>query len=197
MKAKYTVTAIVPMEFSVEGDFDSQEAIKTVKDIFEVCRDDSDYADIVFDSIRDSFCSGNIKFQVETVAQPEPEAKANSDIRSLASDICEIFENYLDENSVYIVCDDADEEKERKANENDVMLYGMEYWHLVEDVEFRVSHMNAQYKPLAASEILKAFDKLLVSKKLGDFVPRGENRFRLHLKVLNCLRSIANGIADV
>ena len=190
MKTKYKVTAMVPIELSVAGDFDSQEAIKTVKDIFEVFRDDSDYTDLVFNGIEESRRSGNIKYQVETVAQPKPEPRANSDTSSPAFDIVEIFEDYLDKNGIYIVCDDADEERERNENESGAMLYGMEYWHLVEDIEFRVSHMNAQYKPLTASEILKAFDKLLVSKKLGDFVPRGENRFRLHLKVMNCLRSI-------
>lgn len=192
MKTKYKVTAMVPMEFSVEGDFDSQEAIKTFEDVIDMCQDDSDYADIVLDSIRDSFCSGNIKFQVETVAQPKPEPRANSDTRSPASDIVEIFEDYLDKNGIYIVCDDADEEQERK--DNGAMLYGMEYWHLVEDVEFYLGRMSALGKPLTASEILKAFDKLLVSKNLGDFVPRGENRFRLHLKVLNCMRSIEEAI---
>lgn len=118
------------------------------------------------------------------------EVKANSDIRSVASDICDVFENYLDENGVYIVCDDADEEQDRKANESGAMLYGMEYWHLVEDVEFRVNHINAQYKLFTVFDIMEAFDKLLISKKLGDFVPSGENRYRLYAKILSCLRSI-------
>lgn len=127
---------------------------------------------------------------VRYAAQPEPEVKANSDIRSVASDICDVFENYLDENGVYIVCDDADEEQDRKANESGAMLYGMEYWHLVEDVEFRVNHINAQYKLFTVFDIMEAFDKLLISKKLGDFVPSGENRYRLYAKILSCLRSI-------
>lgn len=96
----------------------------------------------------------------------------------------------LDENGVYIVCDDADEEQDRKANESGAMLYGMEYWHLVEDVEFRVNHINAQYKLFTVFDIMEAFDKLLISKKLGDFVPSGENRYRLYAKILSCLRSI-------
>lgn len=120
--------------------------------------------------------------------------KANSDIRSVASDICDIFENYLDENGICIVCDDADEERERKDNESGAMLYGMEYWHLVEDAEFWLSHMSAQGKPVITSKILKAFDELLVSKNLGNSVPSGDNRYQLHSKILSCLRSREEGL---
>lgn len=95
MKSKYKVTAMVPMMFSVAGNFDSEEAIKTIKEVFEMCRDNSDYADIVFDGIEETLRSGNIKYQVETVTQPQPELEADSDIRFLASDICDIFENSL------------------------------------------------------------------------------------------------------
>lgn len=111
MKNKYRVVALVPLEFSVEGNSDSKEAIESVKNIFKACRDDNDYADIVFDGIEESLRHDSIEYKVEA-AQPEPEVKANSDIRSVASDICDIFENYLDENSVCIVCDDADEEQD-------------------------------------------------------------------------------------
>ena len=143
--------------------------------------DDNDYADIVFDGIEESLRHDSIEYKVEA-AQPEPEVKANSDIRSVASDICDVFENYLDENGVCIVCNDADEEQDRKANESGAMLYGMEYWHLVEDVEFRVNHINTQYKLFTVFDIMEAFDKLLISKKLGDFVPSGETRYRLYEK---------------
>lgn len=51
MKNKYKVVALVPLEFSVEGNSDSKEAIESVKNIFETCRDDKDYANIVFDGI--------------------------------------------------------------------------------------------------------------------------------------------------
>lgn len=51
MKNKYKVVALVPLEFSVEGSSDSKEAIESIKNIFEACRDDKDYADIVFDGI--------------------------------------------------------------------------------------------------------------------------------------------------
>lgn len=121
MKNKYKVVALVPLEFSVEGSSDSKEAIESVKNIFEACRDDKDYADIVFDGIEESLRHDSIEYKVEAV-QHEPEVKANSDIRSVASDICDIFENYLDENGICIVCDDADEERERKDNESGAML---------------------------------------------------------------------------
>ena len=124
MKNKYKVVALVPLEFSVEGSSDSKEAIESVKNIFEACRDDKDYADIVFDGIEESLRHDSIEYKVEAV-QHEPEVKANSDIRSVASDICDIFENYLDENGICIVCDDADEERERKDNESGAMLYGV------------------------------------------------------------------------
>ena len=117
MKNKYKVVALVPLEFSVEGSSDSKEAIESVKNIFEACRDDKDYADIVFDGIEESLRHNSIEYKVEAV-QHEPEVKVNSDIRSVAFDICDVFENYLDENGICIVCDDADEERERKDNES-------------------------------------------------------------------------------
>ena len=36
MKSNYKVTAMVPMMFSVAGNFDSEEAIKTIKEVFEM-----------------------------------------------------------------------------------------------------------------------------------------------------------------
>lgn len=194
MKSKYKVTAMVPMQFPVAGNFDSEEAIITIKDIFEMCRDNGNYADIVFNGIEDALRSGNIKYQVETVTQPQSEVEVDSDTRSLASDICDIFENYLDANGICIVCDDEDEERERKDNESGAMLYGMEYWHLVEDVEFHLGQMSALGKPVTTSKILKAFDELLASKNLGDSVPSGENRYQLHSKILSCLRSREEGL---
>lgn len=52
------------------------------------------------------------------------------------------------------------------------------------------SNINAQYKLFTVFDIMEVFDKLLISKKLGDFVPSGENRYRLYAKILSCLRSI-------
>lgn len=76
MKNKYKVVALVPLEFSVEGSSDSKEAIESVKNIFEACRDDKDYADIVFDGIEESLRHDSIEYKVEAV-QHEPEVKAN------------------------------------------------------------------------------------------------------------------------
>ena len=92
MKNKYKVVALVPLEFSVEGNSDSKEAIESVKNIFETCRDDKDYADIVFDGIEESLRHNSIEYKVEAV-QHEPEVNVNSDIRSVAFDICDVFEN--------------------------------------------------------------------------------------------------------
>lgn len=75
MKNKYKVVALVPLEFSVEGNSDSKEAIESVKNIFKACRDDNDYADIVFDGIEESLRHDSIEYKVEA-AQPEPEVKA-------------------------------------------------------------------------------------------------------------------------
>lgn len=65
MKNKYKVVALVPLEFSVEGSSDSKEAIESVKNIFEACRDDKDYADIVFDGIEESLRHDSIEYKVE------------------------------------------------------------------------------------------------------------------------------------
>lgn len=67
MKNKYKVVALVPLEFSVEGNSDSKEAIESVKNIFETCRDDKDYADIVFDGIEESLRHDRIEYKVEAV----------------------------------------------------------------------------------------------------------------------------------
>ena len=61
MKNKYKVVALVPLEFSVEGSSDSKEAIESVKNIFEACRDDKDYADIVFDGIEPTISSSYLR----------------------------------------------------------------------------------------------------------------------------------------
>lgn len=65
MKNKYKVVALVPLEFSVEGSSDSKEAIESVKNIFEACRNDNDCADIVFDGIEESLRHDSIEYKVE------------------------------------------------------------------------------------------------------------------------------------
>lgn len=145
MKNKYKVVALVPLEFSVEGSSDSKEAIESVKNIFEACRNDNDCADIVFDGIEESLRHDSIEYKVEA-AQPEPEVKANSDIRSVASDICDVFENYLDEKVVYIVCDDADEEQDQKANESGRFFYGSSYMREGQDCQCHYNSARLWYK---------------------------------------------------
>ena len=52
--------------------------------------------------------------------------------------VCEIldcFEELLDKLGITIPCSDADEEEERKMDDNSARLYGMEYWSLYEQVE--------------------------------------------------------------
>lgn len=59
----------------------------------------------------------------------------NTNIRWLAAYTADIFDDYLAEIKLPIVCSDASEEEDRHSNENSAMLYGMEYWNLVEDIE--------------------------------------------------------------
>ena len=61
MKSNYKVTAMVPMMFSVAGNFDSEEAIKTIKEVFEMCRDNSDYADIVVEELQHKMLVNQIR----------------------------------------------------------------------------------------------------------------------------------------
>lgn len=86
MKNKYKVVALVPLEFSVEGNSDSKEAIESVKNIFEACRDDNDCADIVFDGIEESLRHDSIEYKVEFThpdlvaefnGEPLPEQESN------------------------------------------------------------------------------------------------------------------------
>lgn len=177
MKTKYKVTAMVPMEFSVAGNFDAKEAIKTVKDIFGACRDDSDYADIVFDGIEESLRSDSIKYEV----------KEDSDICTLAAYIADVFDDYLAEINIPIVCSDASEEEDRRSNENSAMLYGMEYWNLVEDIE---AHLRASEKNhVNPDEILAMFDTLLSDKGHSDSIPSGEKRDEIIAKISRLLKS--------
>ena len=80
--------------------------------------------------------------------------------------------------------------KTEKANESGAMLYGMEYWHLVEDVEFRVKHINAQYKLFTVFDIMEAFDKLLISKSLVTLYRAAKIVTVCMKKILSCLRSV-------
>ena len=53
----------------------------------------------------------------------------------VVSGILDCFEELLDKLEITIPCADADEEEERKMNDNSARLYGMEYWSLYEQIE--------------------------------------------------------------
>ena len=55
--------------------------------------------------------------------------------REVVSGILGYFEELLDKLKITIPCADADEEEERKMNDNSARLYGMEYWSLYEQIE--------------------------------------------------------------
>ena len=55
--------------------------------------------------------------------------------KEVVSGILDCFEELLDKLEITIHCADADEEKERKMNDNSARLYGMEYWSLYEQIE--------------------------------------------------------------
>lgn len=49
--------------------------------------------------------------------------------------ILDCFEELLDRLEITIPCADAEEEEERKMDDNSARLYGMEYWSLYEQLE--------------------------------------------------------------
>lgn len=55
--------------------------------------------------------------------------------REVISGILDCFEELLDKLEITIPCADADEEEERKMDDNSARLYGMEYWLLYEQIE--------------------------------------------------------------
>ena len=55
--------------------------------------------------------------------------------REVISGILDCFEELLDKLEITIPCAAADEEEERKMDDNNARLYGMEYWSLYEQVE--------------------------------------------------------------
>lgn len=56
----------------------------------------------------------------------------------LANEIVELFEELLEENGITIPCKDEEEENERYNNGSFARLYGMEYWNLVDKVEWLI-----------------------------------------------------------
>lgn len=62
-------------------------------------------------------------------------ATAEDERKEVVSGILDCFEELLDKLEITIPCSDADEEEERKMDDNNARLYGMEYWSLYEQVE--------------------------------------------------------------
>ena len=58
---------------------------------------------------------------------------------NLATDIVDVFDNFLASKNIEIPCDDPEEEAERHDDDNCAYLYGMEYWNLVDQVEFMLN----------------------------------------------------------
>lgn len=54
---------------------------------------------------------------------------------NLATDIVDIFDNFLAAKDIEVPCDDPEEEMERHNNDNYACLYGMEFWNLVDEIE--------------------------------------------------------------
>lgn len=58
---------------------------------------------------------------------------------NLATDIVDVFDDFLASKNIEIPCDDLEEEAERHDDDNCACLYGMEYWNLVDQVEFMLN----------------------------------------------------------
>ena len=58
---------------------------------------------------------------------------------NLATDIVDVFDNFLASKNIEIPWDEPEEESERHDDDNCACLYGMEYWDLVDQVEFMLS----------------------------------------------------------
>ena len=55
-----------------------------------------------------------------------------NDVRWLANRIVELFDDLLIEKGIDVPCEDK---RETESNGNELGLYGMEYWNLVNDIE--------------------------------------------------------------
>lgn len=53
----------------------------------------------------------------------------------LIGEIVEVFEELLDEKGIEIPCEDETEQRERYLDGNNVKIYGMEYWNLIDKIE--------------------------------------------------------------
>ena len=59
--------------------------------------------------------------------------------RTLAADIVDEFDSFLASKNIEIPCADPEEEAERHDDDNCACLYWMEYWNLVDQVEFMIN----------------------------------------------------------
>ena len=59
--------------------------------------------------------------------------------RALAADIVDVFDSFLESKNIEIPCADPEEEAERHNDGNCACLYGMEYWNLVDQIEFMLN----------------------------------------------------------
>ena len=59
--------------------------------------------------------------------------------RTLAADIVDVFDSFLASKNIEVPCDYPEEESERHCDNNCACLYGMEYWDLVDQVEFMLN----------------------------------------------------------
>lgn len=64
--------------------------------------------------------------------------------RTLAADIVDAFDSFLASKNIEIPCDDPEEEAERHNDDNCACLYGMEYWDLVDQVEFMLNEYKEE-----------------------------------------------------
>ena len=55
---------------------------------------------------------------------------------NLATDIVDVFDDFLASKNIEIPCTDPEEEAERHDDDNCAYLYGTEYWNLVALIEF-------------------------------------------------------------
>ena len=54
---------------------------------------------------------------------------------NLATDIVDLFDEFLAEKGIEVPCSDPEEESDRHKYDSNACLYEMEYWNLVDQVE--------------------------------------------------------------
>ena len=63
---------------------------------------------------------------------------------NLATDIVDVFDNFLASKNIEIPCADPEEEAERHDDDNYACLYGTEYWDLVAQIEFMLNEYKEE-----------------------------------------------------